>query len=81
MEAVGGWVIAAGGAIAAAVGTYLLGRRTASGSVETTDAQTLWQEATAYRQVLIDQNAAKDRRIQELERMLSERDSKGKAPR
>ncbi len=76
------WTAAA--AVVASLATYVLKRRSESGSVQTTDAQTLWKEASAYRQVLLDQIheqdatldrrdleiAQRDARIRELERAL-----------
>lgn len=68
------WLAAAATAVATAISAYLIKRRSEAGTVQTTDAKTLWQEASAYRQVLVDQIAARDKRIAELEAELDRRD-------
>jgi hypothetical protein len=57
-------------------GTYFAVRRKNSGRVDTTEAGVLWQEATAIRRELRDDNADKARRIDFLEKELSEANNK-----
>jgi uncharacterized membrane protein YccC len=49
------------GTALATILTFLLKRRSASGTVQTSDAQTLWKEATVYRQALTDRLAESER--------------------
>jgi len=46
------------GALAGGAATYWAKRRVTSGTVQTTEAQQLWAEASAFRQSLRDENAA-----------------------
>lgn len=52
-----GGVVAAG--LVAAVGAYLVARRTTSGSITTSDALTLWKAAEQIRQELRDEVVAR----------------------
>lgn len=47
--------IAASGAVLAALGTYLIGRRQTSGTIKTSEASTLWTESQAMRKELRDE--------------------------
>lgn len=46
------------GPLIAAIGGYMIAKRTTSGSIDTTDAATLWKESQAMRQELRDEVVA-----------------------
>ena len=59
-------VIAAIAAVVAAIGTYLEVRRRLSGSIQTSEASTLWQESTALRKRLDEELAVMRSQIEKM---------------